>query len=81
VAENDTERQNDRERSTYLHPEEAAKIAKRHGLSLSEALALKGLAQNVEQAERIAASFTSDAADDDDSDVDYGALADSIKGV
>jgi hypothetical protein len=58
----------------------AVAIAKKHKLTPSDALALRGLAETEDEAEEIAATL-SPAATAEDTEPDYGRLADSIRGV
>jgi hypothetical protein len=44
-----------------LTPDEAADIARRHGLTVADAASLRALADDTDQADRIAAKFARDA--------------------
>jgi hypothetical protein len=62
-------------------PVEAADIAASRGLSVSDALAIRTMAQTKAEAEAIADRFAKAADDKLTDDLDYDGLADSIKGV
>lgn len=58
-----------------LSADKAAEIAKRHGLSLSDALALRGLTDDAAEADALAAKFTGNSDDGDDSEPNPRELA------